>query len=141
MVKIISIDELIKELPDEVEVAISADPVGGRKLTVNKSRLPEIAKAVQPLRLWIPVPYKYSFAVKAPFMLLLANIDMFMYPDMPVPDADLVLIKINNEGVLLIDTDDSSKEVYRKIAEELQTNSAENIEILDTAYIPYSATK
>jgi len=139
MIKIISIDETAKELPDEVEVIISADPRRGRKLKVRKAQLVDVARRVHPLRVWIPAPYKYKFAVRAPFMLLYANLDMFMYPDEPASDANLVLIKINDEGVLLVDTDD--EEAYRRIAEELRMNSAENVEILDRVYLPYPVAR
>jgi len=142
MIKIISIDELLKELPSEIEVVISAEQPKEyrrmRRLTVRKSQLQEVSKSVHPLKLWIPASYihNYRFAVRAPFRLLLANIDLFMYPDVPASDADLILIKTNDEGLLLIDTDD--EETYRRIAEELRANSAESVEIVDVAYIPFT---
>jgi len=141
MVKIISIEELLKKLPEEVEVIVSADyPKLGRfrKLAIHKSQLADVSKSVHPLKVWIPASYvfNYRLAVRAPFKLLLANIDMFAYPDKPAPDADLVLVRINDEGLLLVDTDDV--EAHRKIAEELRMNSAEDVEILDVAYIPLS---
>lgn len=145
--KIITVKDVYSMIPGEVIVAIGREP-GEEKLRVAKSRIPELARRIKQLGgyVWVSVPLNYKLAIEGPYSLLVANVDMFLYPDYicseigcetPLSEPEITIIKLNDKGVMLLDFE-SGEDVYMKIANYLVATSTEEVKIVKEVLVPIS---